>query len=239
VRLTALYTLERLANDNPLHQQTIVNIICAYLRMPYTPPTDHGSAVDRTRGSARLNKRRYQAARRGRHLIPEPAPTESDPHEERQVRVTAQRLLTTHLNPAAKANGTFWKGITLDLRGATLMGFDLFCCELATADFSNATFSGIANFGSATFSGIANFRSAAFADRAHFESVTFSGITDFRLATFLRGAPNLDNARVIDVTDEHVWPPGWTVVPTEGKAGTLDWNSQTSETEEPDDPGSS
>jgi hypothetical protein len=39
VRLTALYTLERLANDNPGHRQTIVNIICAYLRMPYTPPT--------------------------------------------------------------------------------------------------------------------------------------------------------------------------------------------------------
>jgi hypothetical protein len=39
VRLTALYTLERLANDNPRHRQTIVNIICAYLRMPYTPPS--------------------------------------------------------------------------------------------------------------------------------------------------------------------------------------------------------
>ncbi|MFI0411903.1 hypothetical protein [Actinomadura sp. 3N508] len=34
VRLTALYTLERLANDNERHRQTIVNIICAYLRLP-------------------------------------------------------------------------------------------------------------------------------------------------------------------------------------------------------------
>ncbi|MBD2897864.1 hypothetical protein amrb99_68310 [Actinomadura sp. RB99] len=38
VRPTALYTLERLANDNPRHRQTIVNIVCAYLRMPYIPP---------------------------------------------------------------------------------------------------------------------------------------------------------------------------------------------------------
>ncbi|MEV4250934.1 hypothetical protein AB0J63_47045 [Streptosporangium canum] len=35
VRLGGLYALERLAQDNPGHRQTIVNVICAYLRMPY------------------------------------------------------------------------------------------------------------------------------------------------------------------------------------------------------------
>ncbi|TMR04155.1 hypothetical protein ETD83_09160, partial [Actinomadura soli] len=35
VRLTVLYTLERRANDDERHRQTIVNIVCAYLRMPY------------------------------------------------------------------------------------------------------------------------------------------------------------------------------------------------------------
>ncbi|WP_218041492.1 hypothetical protein [Acrocarpospora macrocephala] len=38
VRLAGLYALERLAQDNPARRQTIVNVICAYLRMPYTPP---------------------------------------------------------------------------------------------------------------------------------------------------------------------------------------------------------
>ena len=40
VRLGGLYALERLAQDNPAHHQTIVNVICAYLRMPFsaTPP---------------------------------------------------------------------------------------------------------------------------------------------------------------------------------------------------------
>ncbi|GII87686.1 hypothetical protein Ssi03_56760 [Sphaerisporangium siamense] len=38
VRLAGLYALERLGQDNPEHRQTIVNLICAYLRMPYTPP---------------------------------------------------------------------------------------------------------------------------------------------------------------------------------------------------------
>jgi hypothetical protein len=34
VRLAGLYALERLAQDDPGHRQTIVNVICAYLRMP-------------------------------------------------------------------------------------------------------------------------------------------------------------------------------------------------------------
>ena len=39
VRLGGLYALERLAQDNPAHRQTIVNVICAYLRMPFSPTT--------------------------------------------------------------------------------------------------------------------------------------------------------------------------------------------------------
>ena len=38
VRLAGLYALGRLAQDNPSQRQTIVNVICAYLQMPYTPP---------------------------------------------------------------------------------------------------------------------------------------------------------------------------------------------------------
>jgi hypothetical protein len=38
VRLAGLYALERLAQDNPSQRQTIVNVVCAYLQMPYTPP---------------------------------------------------------------------------------------------------------------------------------------------------------------------------------------------------------
>ena len=37
VRLGGLYALERLAQDNPAHRQTIVDVICAYLRMPFSP----------------------------------------------------------------------------------------------------------------------------------------------------------------------------------------------------------
>ena len=37
VRFAGLYALERLAQDNPAYRQTIVNVICAYLRMPFSP----------------------------------------------------------------------------------------------------------------------------------------------------------------------------------------------------------
>jgi hypothetical protein len=39
VRLAGLYALERLAHNNPGQRQSIVNVICAYLRMPYKPPS--------------------------------------------------------------------------------------------------------------------------------------------------------------------------------------------------------
>ena len=37
VRLGALYSLERLAEDKPERRQIIVDVICAYLRMPFSP----------------------------------------------------------------------------------------------------------------------------------------------------------------------------------------------------------
>ena len=46
VRLGAMYSLERLAQDNPPRRQTIVEVLCAYLRMPYTPSPQGESAAD-------------------------------------------------------------------------------------------------------------------------------------------------------------------------------------------------
>src|SRR5215472_9804159 len=37
VRFSGLHALERLAQDNPAHRQAVVNVICAYLRMPFSP----------------------------------------------------------------------------------------------------------------------------------------------------------------------------------------------------------
>ncbi|HYQ64930.1 pentapeptide repeat-containing protein [Actinophytocola sp.] len=38
VRLAGVYALERLGQDQPRHRQTVVNLLCAYLRMPHPSP---------------------------------------------------------------------------------------------------------------------------------------------------------------------------------------------------------
>jgi hypothetical protein len=87
--LAGLYALARVAQDNPGQRQTIVNVICAYLRMPYdlpaTPP-DGDATCD-----AREDYR--------------------DSVQEKQVRLTAQRILATHLRPGEDPGhpvATFW-----------------------------------------------------------------------------------------------------------------------------------
>ncbi|WP_205718370.1 pentapeptide repeat-containing protein [Actinomadura sp. WMMA1423] len=182
VRLTALYTLERLANDNVRHQQTIVNIICAYLRMPYTPPpANRPDPEEEHRERARRNAARYRAARELRHTPTEPQTQSPDPHEEHQVRLTAQRLLSTHLQPTAEHH---WADISLDLTGATLTNFTLSNCTLHHADFSNATFSGVSTFDGATFSEDAEFDGATFSEDTWFVRATFSGVARFDQVTF-------------------------------------------------------
>jgi uncharacterized protein YjbI with pentapeptide repeats len=151
VRLAGLYALERLAQNNPNQRQTIVNLFCAYLRMPYEPP---GDKTD---------------------------PTQVDRLQEREVRLTAQRLLAFHLRPG---DGRFWEGITLDLTGATLIEFNLAHCTLHAASFRSATFVGNADFESTTFAGEVDFVRAKFTRRATFDAATFTGRAVFSMASF-------------------------------------------------------
>src|SRR3954463_6896577 len=81
VRLGAMYSLERLAQDNPPRRQTVVDVLCAYLRMPYTSTSPGDSAADQ-RNDARA-------------VVTEPATASGPRHnraQELQVRQTAQRL---------------------------------------------------------------------------------------------------------------------------------------------------
>lgn len=129
VRLGGLLALERLAQNNLDQRQTIVDVICAYLRMPYTPPGDKPPDEDvSTEAQARYEQRR----------------------QELQVRLTAQRLLATHLRRDVRE--LFWADTALDLIGAHLYEFDLTYCRIKSAQFDGARFSGTANLGGAQFS---------------------------------------------------------------------------------------
>ncbi|RFU37256.1 pentapeptide repeat-containing protein [Actinomadura logoneensis] len=179
VRLTALYTLERLANANPDHRQTIVNIICAYLRMPFTPPATPKAAEAQDVEKAREAVRRYRARHHRTELVPSaPAP---DNREELQVRLTAQRILQTHLRRNAIEH---WSDIALDMTNATLIDFTLTGGRLTTADFRSAYLHGDTDFSGTVFAGHADFSEVTFTQDAAFRYVTFAGHADFEGATF-------------------------------------------------------
>ncbi|GAA4433080.1 pentapeptide repeat-containing protein [Actinokineospora soli] len=171
VRLGGLYALERLAQDHTDQRQTIVNVLCAYLRMPYTAPSDPPETDDTTDPAVR------------KELIAE----HREQVQEREVRLAAQRILAHHLNPGDDTDRpvkTFWAHIDLDLTGATLIDLDLDYCTIHTAQFVRATFTGDAWFNWATFTDIAGFLGATFTRDASFVGATFTGYALFDGATF-------------------------------------------------------
>jgi Pentapeptide repeats (9 copies) len=173
VRLGGLYALERLAQDQARHRQTVVDVVCAYLRMPFqysvpttiTPPQESPETSE----------------------SPPTDVNEGDPRQELQVRLTAQRLLARHLQtwpfPAEDGASThpdsYWEGIELDLTGAHLINFDFARCQPHSVNFEGARFSGDAGFGETRFAGDAWFGGARFSGKAGFVETRFSGDARF------------------------------------------------------------
>jgi uncharacterized protein YjbI with pentapeptide repeats len=155
VRIAGIYALERLAQNNPDQRQVIVNVLCAYLRMPHTADATDSAEPDRGLRTA----------------------------QERQVRLTAQRLLTTHLRRGPSADA-FWPDITLDLAGATLVDLDLGRCHVHGATFTGARFHGVTEFTSAKFTGPVSFDDARFTGRTRFLNTAWAEPVGFTRARF-------------------------------------------------------
>lgn len=158
VRLAGLYALERLAQDNPSQRQTIANVLCAYLRMPYTlpgsPPT--GLVDEDLQAKQGTYRERVQ---------------------EREVRLTAQRILQSHLRTGPVTEDpvvTFWSDLDMDLSDAVLIDFDLARSRVRTASFRTAQFYGRTSFEETHFDGAAWFDEARFFDVTSFESAYFT-----------------------------------------------------------------
>ena len=123
------------------HRQTVVDVICAYLRMPFS-------------ATAPADKREPRATE-----DPGGPDTETETGadgiggawwQERQVRLTAQRILAEHLRddrakqlqPIDPSSARFWSDMRPDLAGATLIDFFLVNGVMADANFGGATFTG-------------------------------------------------------------------------------------------------
>jgi uncharacterized protein YjbI with pentapeptide repeats len=156
VRLGGLYALERLAQDNEHQRQTIVNVLCAYLRMPYqVPDATSDNDSDQT--------------------------TRDEQMQEREVRLTAQQIVLKHLR---RTLPSFWKGISVDLTGATLIDLAALGSDFAWISFKNCTFHGTTLFMDIRFPSYANFESAHFFGDVHLVNVTFKGEARFGSSIF-------------------------------------------------------
>src|SRR5436309_6012598 len=96
VRVGALHALVWLADSTPRYKQTVLDVLCAYLRRPFTHPS-------------------YAARADDPDQVTPKDPVEAD--RERQVRLTAQQLINELLPDDRDPDRTTYH---LDLTGASL-----------------------------------------------------------------------------------------------------------------------
>lgn len=201
VRLAGLYALERLAQDNPAHRRVVVEIICAYLRMPHPA----FPAID---------------PRVGPDFEDELAPWAPSQAEELVVRATAQEMLTRHLREKKQTSAgrwmvdqLFWLDVTTNLAGAVLKDFDGKRCTFPSASFHDTRFIGDAIFSHASFPGQANFIAAEFTGRVTFSAAAFESPPLFR-RNYFSIPPDFHGVRVSEprAGAEVDVPEGWKLV---------------------------
>ena len=168
VRLAGIYAMAGLADDWEKNRQTCVEVLCAYLRMPYEPEPKPGQENGSDFEARSLA---FQASREVRHTI--------------------IRVITAHLREDAAVT---WQGLNFDFTGVVFDGGDFSRAQFSRGkvDFSKAQFSdGDVDFTSAQFSGsTVDFNGSTFSgSKVHFTGALFSGGTvHFYSAEFSRGA---------------------------------------------------
>jgi uncharacterized protein YjbI with pentapeptide repeats len=173
VRVSALHALAGLARSRPDYTQTVLDVLCSYLRRPFQHPRYEPSAS---------------------------WPKEAREEAERMLmtRLTAQRLITGLLSTVDDRDSPAYD---LDLTGAALEYFDVSGCRIGTLTlryaqlFSSTSFNGCEFVGpawctamvtgSGRLSGRFRCNDTTFHDRAWFGSVQFHNHTQFARTRFL------------------------------------------------------
>ncbi|MFF9203504.1 pentapeptide repeat-containing protein [Streptomyces sp. NPDC014986] len=186
VRLGGVHALAGLADDAPTRElrQTCIDVLCAYLRLPYTPETDLPDDDAEARHV-------YLALREVRHTV---------------IRLIRDHLRLPPQHPRS------WQGHDLDFTGVVFDGGDFTGITISsgTVDFSGATFSngavrfirtkfsgGMVSFIGAKFpNGVVFFLDAAFSGgKVSFNMAKFSGgMVFFTGAAFSGGEVDFDEA---------------------------------------------
>jgi uncharacterized protein YjbI with pentapeptide repeats len=184
VRVGAMHALVGLARDTPSYTQTVMDVLCSYLRRPFF----HHAYAREDHDPDRTD---FAEPSHGR-LSEEEAADD----RERQVRLTAQRVLLDLL-PAAGTDGPRYD---LDLTGASLEFLDLERKRLGGLLARRAAFHGITRMGGAEFTGRAMFTGAVFRGRLELGDVRFRAGVSLREAR-LDGHVDLTGSTIEDFAD--------------------------------------
>jgi hypothetical protein len=176
VRVGAMHALVWLANSTPRYRQTVLDVLCAYLRRPFHHPSWEKNAADPDT------------------VFLEEAPS-AEVQQEQQVRRTAQRLIKDTLSWGEKHDHEHFN---LDLTGASLEYLSLDGRHVNRFVARRAQFYGITNlrnmhvqkvtlFSGGAFHGRLQFENAELEGGVSFQEVTFSGLVelDTRVGTFI------------------------------------------------------
>ncbi|MFE2757733.1 pentapeptide repeat-containing protein [Actinosynnema sp. NPDC059335] len=208
VRVGAMHVLADLARSTPRYKQTVLSVLCAYLRRPFAHVALTAKAEDPDQ--AFFGEERD-------------VPPEQD--HEMTVRMTAQRLVTDLLPWGADPDRTPYQ---LDLTGAKLVHFRLEGRRFGRLVARRARFYGItafrevqltkpALFSGAEFHGRVDFRDGRFDGGISFQDARFESgldVTGARVGTFLHVSPEpparlVGELEVLAGTAFRVDPAGW------------------------------
>ena len=218
VRLAGAYAMAGLADDWPENRQTCVDVLCAYLRLPYDPdPGDGAEPADRAAYRANREVRHTIIRVIGAHLHPDMDPRKSWQGlnlDFTEVVFDGGDFAGARFSGIVRFDRASFSGGVVDVGGAEFSAREVRFRGAkfsgATADFSGAEFSGgKVRFGGAEFSpGTVNFHSAVFSGatvdfgaefspigKVRFGGVKFSGArADFSHAEFSGGTVSFEHA---------------------------------------------
>jgi len=190
VRLAGLYALERLATDHQPQRQTIVNVVCAYLRMPFKTSAK-GSAEE-------LQVRKTAQRILMLHLRPGRDGDNGDFWPNIDLDLSGATLVNLNLTHC---------------RIRSIVCFDARFEDVTS--FRNTEIISKSDFNCARFVGRVDFRGTVFGgERDSFNGAKFEGMVNFGTKTVARLSGATATTGIA-----RTWPPGWEERPLEDQEG--------------------
>ncbi|PWK90412.1 hypothetical protein C8D88_101428 [Lentzea atacamensis] len=162
VRVGAMHALAWLARSTPRYRQTVLDVLCAYLRRPFHHPSWDANEADPDT------------------VFLEEAPS-TEVQQEQQVRRTAQRLIKDTLSWGDKDDHDH---LDLDLTGASLEYFSLDGRHVNRFVARRAQFYGITNLRNMHVQSVTLFSGGAFHGRLQLSNSKFDRGVSFQEVTF-------------------------------------------------------